>query len=179
MPRHEDGDDDDEDDDESSGYGDYRPWSTYMCSCQENCMNCLCVPTCHPCFIWELLHYVFGMEWLKSFGLGLLLTPLSPLVITAARRQIRVAHKLQGNICVDVCCTLTCCLCSACQVRDEIHTLRRDHRWRLAFPPDPGPPKHSPYVAPLVEALSRRPAESESESDDSEETSDSEDTDRR
>lgn len=64
-------------------------------------------------------------------------------------------------------------------MRDEILTLRRDHRWRLAFPMPPGPPKHSPYIAPFCEAFSKRPkhdSDSESSSDTS---SDCEDSDKQ
>ncbi|VDK43181.1 unnamed protein product [Taenia asiatica] len=149
-------DDEDEDEDDSIREGIYRPWSTYLCSCQENCMNCLCVPTFLPCFMCELLHYVFGLRWFHAFGLGILLTPLAPFLVMIARILIRRKHQLQGNICVDVFCTTLCFLCSACQVRDEIVTLRRDHRWRLAHPPPSGPPKHSPYIAPLYEAFANR-----------------------
>ncbi|VDM34992.1 unnamed protein product [Hydatigera taeniaeformis] len=149
-------DDDDEEADDSIQEGIYRPWSTYLCSCQENCMNCLCVPTFLPCFMCELLHYVFGLGWFRAFGLGILLTPVAPFLVTVARIRIRKKHQLQGNICVDVCCTTLCFPCSACQVRDEIVTLRRDHRWRLAHPSPPGQPKHSPYIAPFCEAFANR-----------------------
>ncbi|VDO07827.1 unnamed protein product [Rodentolepis nana] len=144
-----------------------RPWSTYMCSCQENCgkfysntfsntlylVNCLCVPTLLPCFMCELFHYVFGYQWWPSLVMGIFLTPFAPFIIIAARIVLRKKHQLQGNLLADVFCTLLCFLNSACQVRDEIFTLRRDHIWELKNPPPPGEPEYSPYILPIVEAF--------------------------
>nr|CDS31388.1 expressed protein [Hymenolepis microstoma] len=71
----------------------------------------------------------------------------------AARIVLREKHQLQGNIIADIFCTLLCFLNSACQVRDEIFTLRRDHIWELKNPPPPGEPEYSPYILPIIEAF--------------------------
>ncbi|VDL57527.1 unnamed protein product [Hymenolepis diminuta] len=136
----------------------------------------------------ELFHYIFGYQWWPSLAMGIFLTPFAPFIIMAARIVLRKNHQLQGNIIADIFCTLLCFLNSACQVRDEIFTLRRDHIWELKNPPPPGEPKHSPYILPIIEAYKdlkegnccKKRAESDddessgSESTESERDSDSE-----
>ncbi|THD21284.1 hypothetical protein D915_007577 [Fasciola hepatica] len=124
-------------------------WNTYTCGCCENCGNCCCCLFCCPCVMADLYHYTCSLPWWTALLLGILLLPFHMFLVMVVRARVRWKHNLEGNTVSDVCCLVCCCWpLVVCQLRDQIHHLRREQQWKLGYAQEFG--DIPPWIKPCL-----------------------------